>query len=213
MTSAPMNAPVDCADGTCGTSLRLVIQPLTRKVTHLVVLEAGGSDAVERLVPVDQVVSVTRGRIGLRCSKAELGEFEPFIVNRSRPSTRPAYRMATDDPTGMLAGTVPNESYYVPEQVERVPEGEIAVSPGTKVRARDAEVGNIVELIVDRSTREVTHFVFEHGRGTLKQETVLPLSVIDDVADDTVFDPASTFSAEPARATSRIRRRGEASAS
>jgi uncharacterized membrane protein len=186
MTSAPINAPVDCADGQCGTSLRLIVQPLTRKITHLVVLEEGGSDAVERLVPVDQVAGVTRGRITLHCSKAELADFEPFIEKWFRLSTRPNFRMAPYDPTGMLIGTVPTESFYVPEQIERVPEGEIAVGVGTKVQARDGEVGNVIELVVDPSTREVTHFVFEHGRGTLKQETVLPLSVIDDVADDTV---------------------------
>jgi hypothetical protein len=74
-------------------------------------------------------------------------------------------------------------SYYVTDQVERIPESELAVSTGTKVRTGDGEVGHVAELVVDPATREVTHFVFERGG----REITLPLSAISYVAEDVIY--------------------------
>jgi uncharacterized membrane protein len=91
--------------------------------------------------------------------------------------------MAPIDPTGMMIGSVPMESYYVTREVERIPEDELAVSTGTKVMSSDEkEIGHVAELVGDRGTREVTHFVVEHGN----KEVTLPLTAITFVAENTV---------------------------
>jgi uncharacterized membrane protein len=187
MANAPIQAAVDCTDGECGQSQALIVHPLTRKVTHLVVREQGGKEAAQRLVPVDQVAGVTHDRVSLRCTKAELAGFESFIEEQWRLSAHADYHHAPVDPTGMMVGHIPTESYYVHEQVERVPEGELAVSTGTKVQAQDGEVGHVAELVVDPATREVTHFVLERRHGRSRRHTILPLSVVDYVAENTVY--------------------------
>ena len=54
----PMDASVECADGVCGRSVYLVINPVKQKVTHLVVEETEFPYA-ERLVPVQWIVQTT----------------------------------------------------------------------------------------------------------------------------------------------------------
>ena len=48
----PINAEVRCADGPCGRSTYVVIDPASRQITHVVVKEDGFPFA-ERLVPLD----------------------------------------------------------------------------------------------------------------------------------------------------------------
>jgi hypothetical protein len=63
---------VDCNDGTFGELADLVIDPTSRRVTHLVV-KAQGEPWVERLVPVDPVDpgDVERGAVRLRLTAGE----------------------------------------------------------------------------------------------------------------------------------------------
>jgi len=54
----PINAEVRCADGPCGRTTRVIINPALREVTHLVVREKDFL-RVERIVPIDLVLEST----------------------------------------------------------------------------------------------------------------------------------------------------------
>lgn len=70
-----IKAKVTCTDREVGEVIRVIVDPLTRQISHLVVAMGGR----ELLVPADgTLASVTEESIRLNCSSDALGEFEPF---------------------------------------------------------------------------------------------------------------------------------------
>jgi hypothetical protein len=65
---------VSCSDGLCGKLTRVVIDPVARTLTHLVV-EPGHQGGAGRLVPIDLVDSDS-GPIRLRCTIAQFAALE-----------------------------------------------------------------------------------------------------------------------------------------
>jgi hypothetical protein len=69
-----IGARVSCSDGLCGEVTRLVIDPATDTVTHLVVTPGHRREAA-RLVPSD-LADTAGGDIRLRCTLAEFGRLD-----------------------------------------------------------------------------------------------------------------------------------------
>jgi uncharacterized membrane protein len=183
MTSAPVNAKVLFADDTTGEVETVIVHRLSHKVTHVVVKASDKKDKTARVVPIDQVASMDRGMVLLRCTGAEFHELEPFVDEKVELVSFPDYQHSPIDPTGMPLGPTMMESYYVTESVERIPEGELGVKVGTKIEATDGEVGHLAELVITPRTGEVTHFVLERD----DRHTSLPLSVIRYVRQDVIY--------------------------
>ncbi len=128
----PVNVEVHCANGVCGRTTRVVINPATQQVTHLVV----GFDQLfaERLVPIEQVAETTFSVVRLRCTKEEFEKMEPFVEATLVPGTAQFY----------LYG--PNEYFAWPyvfpgpgtvlSEHEHVPPGELAVRRWTSTASR-----------------------------------------------------------------------------
>jgi len=73
----PIDVEVLCTDGPGGHSSAIVLNPVTKKVTHFAVRTKGFlSD--EYLVPVAFIAESTPARISLTCSIAELAQCQPF---------------------------------------------------------------------------------------------------------------------------------------
>ena len=62
-------------DGACGELERLVVDPVKRAVTHLVVKRRHGHD-VGRLVPIKLVEAAAQQELRLRCTRAEFEVLE-----------------------------------------------------------------------------------------------------------------------------------------
>src|SRR5258707_13919598 len=73
-TPLVIGAGARCTDGACGEVSRVVVDPVARAVTHLVV-EPAGRQGLGRLVPLDLVDS-TGGEIRLRCTLAEVEKLD-----------------------------------------------------------------------------------------------------------------------------------------
>jgi hypothetical protein len=73
----PVNAEVACVDGVCGQSTYVIINPISRRVTHVVVKGKKGLHT-QHLVPIDLVADTTRDLIRLRCTTEELAKIESF---------------------------------------------------------------------------------------------------------------------------------------
>jgi hypothetical protein len=69
MTEFTIGAEASCTDGVCGEVTRVVVDPVARAVTHLVV-EPEHRVGLARLVPLD-LVDAAAGQIRLRCTIAE----------------------------------------------------------------------------------------------------------------------------------------------
>lgn len=179
-----MDARVECVDGPCGQVTALIVNPVTRKVTHFAVR---GRYSQDFLVPVAQVESTGRDLIRLRCISDELNRMELFVETHyvaSEPSEPESlgYSSMLNAPF-----VTPMAGYDLGDAVERVPLGELAVRRGTRVDALDGHVGVVSELVVDKDGEYVTHIVLKEGHLRAKERTTLPVSAIDRVQGDTVY--------------------------
>jgi uncharacterized membrane protein len=185
MVDIPIKARVECTDGPCGTSVAVIVNPTMQTVTHFVV-EQSSLDPEQRMVPIKQVKETTASLIRIGCSKAELGEMEPFIERRYIEG-------AWDDPAYWYGATDTYlEPYVTPamppyEEIQRTPPGELAIYRGTWVEATDGHVGTVGELMVDPSSGHITHMVLQEGHLWGKREIALPLSAVDRVEADAVY--------------------------
>jgi sporulation protein YlmC with PRC-barrel domain len=73
-TEFTIGSDVVCSDGACGQLRRVVVDPVARALTHLVV-EPSAQEGNGRLVPID-LVEGADGGIRLRCSRAEFHALE-----------------------------------------------------------------------------------------------------------------------------------------
>ena len=73
-----IKARVQCADGPGGEATHVIVHPVTKQVTQLVVREAK-SPHVERIVPFGFVRETADDKIRLRCSQLELSRMQSFV--------------------------------------------------------------------------------------------------------------------------------------
>lgn len=75
----PMKADVYCEGDLCGHCSLIILDPVSKDVSHLVVRQRGGFAHTEVLVPFEQVAKTSQDAVYLRCNSDVLHGFEPFI--------------------------------------------------------------------------------------------------------------------------------------
>ena len=183
-TPFTIGAGASCTDGGCGKVNRVVVDPLTRTVTHLVV-EPKRRHGSARLVPLD-LVDATTGDIRLRCTLAEFEELDPAEETRFLPGTSgyegydqgqvlvmPYYNMGMAD------------AYCGPMTVtyDAVPLGEVEVRRGEHVHATDGHIGKVQGLVIDPESHHVTHVLLQEGHLWGRKEVAIPISAVTGVDD------------------------------
>ncbi len=178
----PINADVRCADVLCGRSTCVIVNPTTKRVTHLVVEEKQFPYS-KQLVPIDQVLEATPQVIQLRCTSRELAEMEPFVETEFIDTLIPDY----------MDGSYMGWPYVVPEppvtliQHEHIPPNELAIRRGARVEATDGRVGRVDEFLVDPANGHITHLVLREGHLWGQKDVTIPVSQIDRIEEDTVY--------------------------
>ncbi len=189
----PLNAKVQCADGECGQSTAIVVNPIGRRVTHIVVEGQKYPDG--RLVPLSLITGTTTSQIRLGCTLAEFEALPVFYETHYVKSKEPVYLPSTPDmsmggmsgypaymqPVVLPAGT------EVAEEVELLPAGERSINRGMRVEAKDGTAGEVGELLIDLKSGSITHVVLREGHAWGKGQVTLPLSAVDRVADGMVY--------------------------
>lgn len=191
MTPFEIGVPVLCRDGTCGELRRVVVDPVARAVTHLVV-EAKHRSGLGRLVPVD-LVSATGTEISLRCT---LGEF-----SRLDDADEAQFLAGADGELGYGAAQMLSWPYFglgvggaggldgwggnanLPITVDRVPLGEVEVCRGDRVHATDGAIGKVQGLVIDPRDHHVTHVLLQEGHLWGRKEVAIPISDVKGVDD------------------------------
>ena len=189
MTPFTIGSDAHCADGACGEVIRVVVDPVARAVTHLVV-EPEGREGLGRLVPLD-LVEVTDGQIRLRCTLAEFEKLDSAEETQFVPGTRgyEAYgpEQVMSQPWFSLgAGAVPGETVSgISETVtyDAVPLGEVEVRRGEPVHATDGTIGQVEGLVIDPGNHHVTHVLLQEGHLWGRKEVAIPISAVTSVED------------------------------
>jgi sporulation protein YlmC with PRC-barrel domain len=185
-----IGAAASCTDGACGEVTRVVVDPVARAVTHLVV-EPAGRQGLGRLVPLD-LVDTADGEIRLRCTLAEFEHLDAAEETQFVPGTRgyAAYgpEQVLSWPYSSLAGatavagdTVSGVSETV--TFDTIPLGEVAVRRGDRVHATDGAIGNVEGLVIDPRNHHVTHVLLQEGHLWGRKEVAIPISAVTG-ADD-----------------------------
>jgi sporulation protein YlmC with PRC-barrel domain len=182
---------VTCEDRACGHLRRVVIDPVARAVTHLVV-EPGKWSGPDRLVPIDLLDS-SADEIRLRCSGAEFDALEDAEETRflSDASAQlgygsgeiyawPYYGLGLGPDVGLGTGAAAMPPFITED---RVPLGEVEVRRGEQVHATDGEIGQLHGLVIDPRDHHVTHILLEEGHLWGKKKVAIPIGAVADVAE------------------------------
>ena len=185
----PVNAKVTCKDGECGRSTYVLVNPVTKKVTHLVV-RASESPHEEYLVPIEAVASGDDETITLKLSAADLAEAEPFV--QTDYVEEPYERVESVHYGGPLSVplywpyVIPDRTMYVPVEHVQIPEGEMAIHRGAPVYASDGYIGRVEEFVVNPDSNGITHLIVREGHLWGRRDLSVGVSQIETIEDNTV---------------------------
>jgi sporulation protein YlmC with PRC-barrel domain len=188
---------VRCSDERYGKLADVVIDPIAKRVTHLVVRPEKGDD-IARLVPIELVEpdkDDTR-EIKLRCTVEDvrrLDHVQEFAYLRlgEYPASDPDWDVGIQDVLAL--------PYYESSGIagygggledagvtfDRVPKGEVEVRRSSLVTAADDQfLGEVDGFVVDGG--HITHFVLERGHLWGKREITIPIGAVAKVENDAV---------------------------
>jgi sporulation protein YlmC with PRC-barrel domain len=201
-TQYTIGASVSCRGERCGKLTRVIIDPIARTLTHIVV-EPRSSD-LGRLVPLRLVEAVTPDQIDLACA---LEEFD-----RLDPSVDTDYFPMDDDYYGPYYGGYargygydsaftsfwPYYGYgglgyggaWGPEVVshDAIPLGEVTIRRGDPVQATDGDIGKVAGLVVGTSTGGITHVLLQEGHLWGKKDVAIPVRRVTRVGGVVMVD-------------------------
>jgi sporulation protein YlmC with PRC-barrel domain len=180
----PIGVEVRCADGLCGRSTYVIIDPASERVTHVVVKQRGGKQQ-QWLVPLDLVTETAPDFIRLSCAKDRLATLDPFIETEYIETRAPYMGYAAS--SYMMRPYVVPETLFVPVYHKHIPPHELSVSRGDPVEAKDGHIGRVDEFLVDPANGLITHLVLREGHLWGQRDVTIPVSEIDHIEQDTVY--------------------------
>lgn len=186
---------VVCADGDFGELADVVIDPVSRRVTHIVV-EQHATDRRRRLVPIARS-RAAGAAIALDCTRAEAEAFEAvresaYLRAGQVPVADPDWDVGVQDMLVLPGyrdldgfGAVTEPDPHVMLSYDRIPVGEVEIRRNSAVMSADGHHLGHVEgfLIGDAGTTDV---VLERGHLWGRREIVIPVAAVARVENDSV---------------------------
>jgi sporulation protein YlmC with PRC-barrel domain len=182
----------------------VIIDPVKKRVTHLVVKPHDHGPGESRLVSIELAEAGDHGQeISLRCTAEEvraLPNVEDFAYLRlgEEAVSDPDWDVGVTDvlalPYFESVGVVDYAAYEQNVGViyDRVPKGEVEIRRSSSViSAEGSYVGDVDGFLVDEDD-QITHFVLERGHLWGRREVTVPISAVTKVESDTVTLGLST---------------------
>ncbi len=200
-----LGSEIHCSDGDARELADVVIDPATRRVTHLVVQPRDRRD-LARLVDVDKARGGEQpdAPIELDCTSAQLDQLDPvhtakYLRIGEQPDTDPGWDVGIEEitsmpyyggfgPGGIDAGIGPTDyDPHVTASYDRVPKGEVEIRRGSEVTSSDGErVGHVDGFVIDEGHR-ITHFLLKHGHLWGKREVLVDVDAVARLENDEVL--------------------------
>jgi hypothetical protein len=158
-TPFEIGAKVTSADDARGHVIRIIVNPSTQAVTH-VVIELGRH---KRLVPID-LVHVSADGLRLNRTQADFDKLKPAGIAGSYDAGRGYY--------GPVQGRLTYDS---------IPWGEVEVRRGDPVHATDGEIGLVDGLLVDPADHRATHVLLQEGHLWGHKVVAIPMGAVSEV--------------------------------
>jgi sporulation protein YlmC with PRC-barrel domain len=195
-----IGCPVRCSDGEFGEISDVVIDPTTRRVTHLVVQPHNRLESA-LLVPAAWARASGARDAGITLDRtiAEIGGLEPvreaaYLRLGEFPVKDPDWDVGVQDLLAMpyyqdlggVAGASLDYDQHVTVRYDRIPKGEVELRRESAVRSSDGQhLGHVDGFIVD-ADEHITHIVLERGHLWGKREVTIPIGAVASVHTDAV---------------------------
>jgi sporulation protein YlmC with PRC-barrel domain len=203
MRRVELGTPVRCSDQLVGELADVVVDPIRRRVTHLVV-QPHHRHRLARLVPVALVAAgVDEREIMLSATAAEVRRFEPiwqfsYLRLSGVPLEDPDWDVGIEEvfalpyyETAGLGPLPPVDEPYISLTYDRIPKGEVEIRRASEVLSSDGDrIGHVDGFIVD-AKEQITHLVLERGHLWGRREVTIPIGLVAKVETDKVTLTAS----------------------
>jgi sporulation protein YlmC with PRC-barrel domain len=200
-----LGSPVHCSDGEYGELADIVVDPIKKRVTHVVVQPEHRHD-LARLVPIERAhaMGAEESAIRLDYTVEEVNKLEPlqrsaYLRVGETPVEDPDHQVGIENmlalpyyesltPGGGLGTTMPAMAYddHMTEIYDRVPKDTIEIRRASAViSSDDHSLGHVDGFVVD-SEDGITHLVLEHGHLWGKREITIPIGAVASIENDVV---------------------------
>lgn len=178
-----------------GKTDRIVVDPVTRKLSHIVI-HKGVFFPEDKVIPVTDIATATAERINLATGiyPADYPPFEErhyLLLSGVREVTRPSQPAPSASVVPSFAwygqhGVLPPpyESYMSTVAAHNIPENAVTIEPGSLVIAHDEVIGEVAEVLAtDDGT--ATHIVLKDG-GLSSIDRAIPITFVDRINEGSV---------------------------
>lgn len=185
---------------------RVVMDPRTKEVTHLVVSK-GFLFSEDRVIPIQAIASSDEDKVILRADVEQMDDFPPFeeqefVLVDEREFSRDRPDMTAEVPylywyPGASAAPLYGPGYfgihpatggdaYETHTERNIPDTSVALNQGAKVvSSKDENLGSLEQVLTNPETDRVTHFVISQGL-LFANRKLIPVDWIDKVEEDEV---------------------------
>lgn len=182
-----------------GDISRVVIDPATKEVTHIVV-QKGFLFTEDKVVPMSLVGPATEERVTLRMDEGEFDDLPNFsethylnVDSRIRSGEEVGGRIYPTyyyppvgawwrGPLGMYSMPV-----YIKRTEKNIPEGTVAIEEGADVIGSDGEqLGDIERIFTDPQSDRATHILISEGL-IFKDKKLVPTNWISTIQNKKIF--------------------------
>jgi sporulation protein YlmC with PRC-barrel domain len=204
-----LGSPVDCADAAFGELADIVIDPSTRRVTHLVVQPHDRHEEA-RLVPIGRAHARDESDgISLEFTLAEVNQLEPLVKSAylrlgEFPVEDPDWEVGIENlfalpyygsfaPGGLGSGMGSTEiDPHVSISYDRIPKDKVEIRRESAVTSSDGHhLGHVDGFVVD-DQEQIAHLVLQHGHLWGKREIAIPIGAVARIETDQVILSLST---------------------
>ena len=178
-----VGSDVACTDGACGKLKRLVVDPVVRVLTHLVVEPR--RRGAGRLVPVDLVISAGK-EIRLNCALSDFDALAQSEVTETLPDSSVDWGYVQRQ-MGVYGGGGPtydmSPSRAGPRTIthDAVPAGEEEVRGGDQVHATDGGIGKFRGPVTNPGDHRVTHVLLDEDHLFGHKRVAIPISAVNEI--------------------------------
>ena len=195
-----LGTPVRCTDDPYGELADVVVDPISKRVTHLVVRPTHQETLETRLVPIELVGGGDEAtEISLRCTVADVNELEPV----QEYGYLRVGESAVDDPNWDVGvKDVLASPYYEADPAlglgypgyapdlgliyDRIPKDEVEIRRSSDVYSADEHhLGKVDGFLVDGEAH-ITHLILERGHLWGKRDVTIPIGAVANVETDQV---------------------------
>jgi sporulation protein YlmC with PRC-barrel domain len=190
-----LGCSVHCADDAFGELADVIVDPLSRRVTHVVV-EPHGRHECARLVPIDRVRPADGGLV-LSYSVAEVEALEPlhesaYLRAGERIAADPDWDIGTQDVLALpifedveAMGIAIDPDPHVLVNYHRIPKHEVEIRRSSAVFSQDGDhLGHVEGFLI--GSGETADIVLERGHLWGRREIVIPAAAVERVQNDSI---------------------------